>query len=70
VESYKSEIIIKQSIGRGMRLLEGKETVNIIDIVDDFSYEKHDNYLLKHGKSRLEFYTQYTDKIKVHTVNI
>ena len=70
IESYKSEIIVKQSIGRGMRLLEGKEEVNIIDIVDDFSFEKHDNYLLKHGKARLEFYKQYTDQIKVHTVRI
>ena len=63
VESYKSEIIVKQTIGRGMRLLPGKEAVNIIDIVDDFSYEKHDNYLLKHGKARLEFYKQYTSAI-------
>jgi superfamily II DNA or RNA helicase len=70
LESYKSEIIVKQSIGRGMRLLDGKESVNIIDIVDDFSYEKHDNYLLKHGKARLQFYQQYTDQIKVHKVKL
>lgn len=70
IESYKSEIIIKQTIGRGMRLLEGKEVVNIIDIVDDISFEKHDNYLLKHGRARLEFFKQYTQDIKLHTVSI
>jgi superfamily II DNA or RNA helicase len=70
IESYKSEIIIKQTIGRGMRLLEGKETVNIVDIVDDFSFEKHENYLLKHGKARLEFYKQYTSEIKLHAINL
>jgi len=70
LESYKSEIIVKQSIGRGMRLLDGKDTVNIIDIVDDFSYEGHDNYLLKHGRVRLEFYKQYTDKIRVHSMTL
>jgi len=70
VESYKSEIIVKQTIGRGMRLLPGKEAVNIIDIVDDFSYEKHDNYLLKHGKARLEFYKQYTSAISLYPITL
>jgi superfamily II DNA or RNA helicase len=70
IESYKSEIIVKQSIGRGMRLLEGKEAVNIIDLVDDFSHERHENYLLKHGKARLEFYKQYTSQIKVHAIRL
>lgn len=74
IESYRSEIIVKQSIGRGMRLLEGKEVVNIIDIVDDFSWtksdRKHDNYLLRHGKARLEFYKQYTSRIKLHVVKL
>jgi superfamily II DNA or RNA helicase len=74
IESYKSEIIVKQSIGRGMRLLEGKESVNIIDIVDDLSYHhgsrKNDNYLLRHGRARLEFYKEYTSQIQVFNVNI
>jgi superfamily II DNA or RNA helicase len=74
IESYRSEIIVKQSIGRGMRLLEGKESVNIIDIVDDLSWKKgerqNDNYLLRHGKARLEFYKQYTSDIKIHNVHL
>ena len=42
-ESYKSPILIRQSIGRGMRKLDGKYSINIIDIVDTgFKYsEKH-----------------------------
>ena len=36
VESYKSEVLIKQSLGRGMRKMEGKEKVNIISILDSF----------------------------------
>jgi superfamily II DNA or RNA helicase len=74
IESYRSEIIVKQSIGRGMRLLDGKESVNIIDVVDDLSWKRgekvNDNYLLKHGKARLEFYKQYTGDIKLHSVNL
>ena len=49
VESYKSEVLIKQSLGRGMRKMEGKEKVNIIDFVDDFSSSKYVNYLMKHS---------------------
>jgi superfamily II DNA or RNA helicase len=69
-ESYKSEIIVKQSIGRGMRQLHGKDSFTIIDIVDDMSWEKNTNYLMKHGKARLEFYKQYSTDIQVHKVTV
>jgi len=68
-ESYKSEIIIKQSIGRGMRQIEGKDSFMIVDIVDDLSYHSP-NLLYKHGKARLEFYKQYSSDIKVHRIKI
>ena len=59
VESYKSEKIVRQSIGRGMRLKEGKDRVNIIDFVDDFSLARgNKNYLLKHGEERIKIYKQ------------
>lgn len=69
-ESYKSEVLIKQSLGRGMRLFEGKEKVNIIDFVDDFSYNNKDNYLLKHSKERIEIYKKEHFDYKVYEVNI
>lgn len=56
VESYKSENIIKQSIGRGMRKLLGKMVVNIIDFVDDFSWKSKPNYLMKHSDERIKIY--------------
>jgi type I site-specific restriction endonuclease len=57
VESYKSEKIVRQSIGRGMRLMEGKERVNIIDFVDDFTRTRgNKNYLLKHSEERIKIY--------------
>ena len=34
-ESFKSEVIIRQSIGRGLRQHESKEAVLIVDFVDD-----------------------------------
>lgn len=56
VEAWKSERIIKQSIGRGMRLKEGKEIINIIDFVDDYSLPKYKNYMVRHSEERLKIY--------------
>lgn len=69
VESYKSEKIVRQSIGRGMRLCEGKDQVNIIDFVDDFSTSpKNKNYLLKHGEERLKIYKEQEFPYKLYKV--
>jgi len=56
VEGYKSETIVRQIIGRGMRLMAGKKVVKIIDFVDDFSVKNSKNILLKHGEEREEVY--------------
>lgn len=62
VESYKSDRLIRQSIGRGMRLLEGKERVYIWDFVDDYAFGSDNrlrkNYLLRHGEARSKTYAQ------------
>ena len=50
-ESVKAEITIRQSIGRGMRYLEGKNEVVIWDIVDDLS-----GYSIKHSDARMKIY--------------
>jgi superfamily II DNA or RNA helicase len=71
VESYKSEKIVRQSIGRGMRLKEGKEIVNIIDFVDDFSLPRGSkNYLLKHGEERMKIYKQQGFPYKEYSISI
>ena len=69
-ESYKSEVLIKQSLGRGMRLFDGKEKVNIIDFVDDFSFNGKDNYLMKHSKERIEIYKREHFEYKIYDVKI
>ena len=60
LESHKSEKIIAQALGRGMRLMEGKPRVNIIDFVDDYEYGTHKfqkvNYLKRHGFERKNIY--------------
>ena len=75
-ESYKSERVIKQSIGRGMRQLEGKQKVTIIDFIDDFSLGKDNrtknNYLLNHGKERMRIYKKdyIPENIKVYNKDL
>jgi superfamily II DNA or RNA helicase len=69
-ESFKSDKIIRQSIGRGMRLHASKEKTNIIDIVDDFSYEGDKNFLLRHMEKRLEIYETQGFPFKIYEVNL
>jgi len=61
-ESFKSEVIIRQSIGRGLRKHASKDTVKIYDFIDDFRYktEDHDwlNYVYRHGISRRTIYKE------------
>ncbi len=70
VESYKSDKIIRQSIGRGMRKQDGKDRVTIIDFVDDFSWKGTKNYLLKHGEERMRIYEEQHFPYKVWEVDI
>ena len=58
-ESVKSDIVMNQIIGRGMRKFEGKAQTTFIDIGDDFHYGKGyygDNYLLRHFNQRGDIY--------------
>ncbi len=57
-ESFKSEIIVRQSIGRGLRLHKDKELLTIVDFVDNFSYDGWESYLYKHGKERQKIYKE------------
>lgn len=55
----KSKIRVLQSIGRGLRKGGDKQSVDVIDIIDDFSGETEtNNYLLDHFEERLRYYKQ------------
>jgi superfamily II DNA or RNA helicase len=70
VESYKSEVLIKQSLGRGMRKMDGKEKVNVIDFVDDFSTKCYQNYLIKHSEVRIQIYRKECFDYKIFNVKL
>jgi superfamily II DNA or RNA helicase len=55
-ESFKSEVIIRQSIGRGLRKHADKKKLVIIDFVDDYCTGKFKNYLYKHSEVRQAIY--------------
>lgn len=57
-ESFKSEVIIRQSIGRGLRQHKSKDEVIIVDFVDDLSSEEWFNYLMRHARARQSIYKE------------
>lgn len=69
-ESYKSENIVKQVIGRGLRMMDGKEKVIIVDFVDDFTYGAKPNYLVMHMHERIRIYDQEKHPYTLYTVNL
>ena len=64
VDGGKSQISIIQSIGRGLRLMEGMEVLNIIDISDDLEYS------VKHFAERTLIYNKQSIPFKVIEVDL
>lgn len=55
-DSFKSEQIVIQSIGRALRLHEDKKTAMIFDMVDIFIPTNPKNILYNHHIERVKFY--------------
>lgn len=70
IDSFKSESLVIQSIGRGLRKLAGKEKATIFDIVDVFDGAKMDNILFKQFKEREKFYNNRKYPYKITKINI
>ncbi len=68
VETTKSDNLLRQILGRGMRQYPGKDKTTFIDIIDDFRYYPMnkkgvcitdyytENYLYRHGMERQKIY--------------
>jgi len=65
VNTAKSERLIRQILGRGIRLSEGKDKCVMYDFVDDIRYSDnkdrkyHDNYMWKHYLERRGIYNEH-----------
>ena len=71
-ESFKSEIIIRQSIGRGLRQHHAKSHVKIFDFIDDLRYQNDGadwlNYVYRHGIQRRKIYKEEKFPCEVQSI--
>lgn len=64
----KAKIRNLQSIGRILRLGEGKDSATLYDIVDDLRIKNYINYTLKHYAERVKVY--HAEKFKISTYKV
>lgn len=69
-DSFKSEQIIIQSIGRALRLHHEKEKAVIFDLVDVFDSNDFSNVLWSHFKERKKFYDKRQYPYKIIKINL
>ena len=71
-ESFKSEVIIRQSIGRGLRQHHNKDIVKIYDYIDDFRWgsgsDEWLNYVYRHGMARRKIYKEENFPFEVQSI--
>ena len=66
----KSKIRNLQSIGRGLRLKDGKTTCNLFDLADDLHWKSWKNHTLNHAAERYKTYAEEEFKIKLVEVDL
>ena len=66
----KSKIRNLQSIGRGLRLKEGKTHCNLYDLADDLHWKSKKNHTLNHAAERYKIYAEEQFEIKLVEVNL
>lgn len=68
--SFKSPVKILQSIGRGIRMVDGKDTCEIFDLCDDLSVGAFVNSSLNHIEERIKIYKAEQFEYKIHKVKL
>jgi len=66
----KSKIRNLQSIGRGLRLKEGKTHCNLFDIADDLHWKSWKNHTLRHLQDRVQIYAEEKFNYKILEVDL
>ena len=66
----KSKIRNLQSIGRGLRKKDGKESCNLYDLADDLHWKSWKNHTLNHAAERYKTYVEEEFKLKMVEVNL
>lgn len=68
--SYKAQIKVLQSIGRGLRKADDKEKITLYDITDDLCVGSKKNYTLLHFFERIKIYDKEQFKYKLIKIDI
>jgi superfamily II DNA or RNA helicase len=66
----KSKIRNLQSIGRGLRLKDGKTACNLYDIADNLQWKSWKNHTLNHAAERYKTYTEEQFKLKLIEIEL
>jgi len=66
----KSKIRNLQSIGRGLRLKDGKTSCNLFDLADDLHWKSWKNHTLNHAAERYKTYAEEEFKVKMVEVEL
>jgi superfamily II DNA or RNA helicase len=66
----KSKVRNLQSIGRGLRKSDSKDSATLYDIADDLSWKQKKNYTLLHFMERIKMYNEEKFEYKIYKVNI
>ena len=73
IERVKSEVLVAQLLGRGMRSYPGKDKTLLFDFFDDYSYGNDyysNNYLLRHSIDRWQIYKKRRFPYKSFNVDL
>jgi superfamily II DNA or RNA helicase len=66
----KSRIRVLQSIGRGLRTSDNKDSVLIFDIADDLTFRGQSNFTLNHFQERINIYNTEQFEYEISKVKI
>ena len=66
----KSKITNLQSIGRGLRLKDGKMLLRLYDIADDLSYKSYKNHTINHMLERVKIYSEEKFPYKIYPIQL
>ena len=66
----KSPIRVLQSIGRGLRVGDKKQSATVYDISDDLTYKGKKNFTLTHFQERIELYNREGFNYEIHSVSL
>ena len=66
----KSPIRILQSIGRGLRVGDKKQSATVYDISDDLTYKDKKNFTLTHFQERVNIYNRESFDYEIHSVDL